>query len=380
LTAATVIVHGCRSNLAERDALAALAPAGSTVINSCAVTAEAVRDARAAARAAARTGPVFITGCASAIEPARFRDVATIIPNAQKLEGAAWGREGRAAPVTRQSRAFVAVQDGCDHDCTFCVTRLARGPSRSTPLAEVVAHVAALAAQGVAEVVLTGIDTTSYGQDLPGSPALGRLVQAILAQTAIPRLRLSSLDAAEADPALLEALADERLMPHIHLSLQSGDDLVLKRMKRRHSRADAVQLSERLRAIRPGLALGADLIAGFPTEGPAAHANSLSLLADCGLVHAHVFPYSPRPGTAAARMPQVPSALARARAAELRAAAASRLAEFTAAFVGMPVDTVSEGGQGLSAHGLRLRYAAPRPRGALVRLTPTHLNDGLLAE
>ena len=378
-----VVIHGCRSNLAERDALAALAPEGATVINSCAVTAEAVRDARAAARAAAAEGPVYVTGCAATLDPRRFEDVATIIPNALKLNADAWGREGRfhfQPPVTRQSRAFVAVQDGCDHDCTFCVTRLARGPSRSVSLETVVDRIAALAAQGVAEVVLTGIDTTSYGQDLPGRPPLGRLVQAILAQTAIPRLRLSSLDAAEADAALLEALADERLMPHLHLSLQSGDDLILKRMKRRHSRADAVALAQRLHAIRPGIAIGADLIAGFPTEGEAAHANSLSLLADCGLAQAHVFPYSPRPGTAAARMPLVPPAVAKARAAELRAEAAHRLAGFTAAFVGKPVDTVSEGGQGLTAHGLRLRYAVPRPRGSRVRLTPTHLENGLLAE
>ncbi|TPE61186.1 radical SAM protein [Sandaracinobacter neustonicus] len=377
---ARVITHGCRSNLAERDALAALAPVGATVINSCAVTAEAVRDARAAARTAARNGPVYVTGCAATLEPARFADIATLIPNAFKLNGDAWGRAGHHTPVTRQSRAFVAVQDGCDHDCTFCVTRLARGRSRSVPLETVVARIAALAAQGVNEVVLTGIDATSYGQDLPGTPALGTLVQAILARTAIPRLRLSSLDSAEADEALIEAFQDQRLMPHVHLSLQSGDDLILKRMKRRHSRADAVRLSERLRTARADIALGADLIAGFPTEGEAAHANSLSLLADCRLVHTHIFPFSPRPGTAAARMPQVPPAVAKARAADLRAAAASRHADFTAAFVGKPVDSVSEGGQGYSAHGLRLRYAAPRPKGALVRLTPTHLNDGLLAE
>jgi threonylcarbamoyladenosine tRNA methylthiotransferase MtaB len=377
---ARVVIHGCRSNLAERDALAALAPEGATVINSCAVTAEAVRDARAEARRAAGNGPVYVTGCAATLEPWRFEDLATIIPNALKLNGETWGKAGRPAAVARLSRAFVAVQDGCDHDCTFCVTRLARGASRSVPLEAVVDRIAGLAGQGVAEVVLAGIDTTSYGQDLPGRPPLGRLVQAILARTSIPRLRLSSLDAAEADEFLLEALADERLMPHIHLSLQSGDDLILKRMKRRHSRADAVALTKRLHAIRPGIAIGADLIAGFPTEAAAAHANSLRLLEDCGLVQAHVFPYSPRPGTAAARMPQVPPSVAKVRASELRTESARRLAGFTAAFVGKPVDSVSEGGQGLTAHGLRLRYATPRPRGSRVRLTPTHLENGLLAE
>jgi threonylcarbamoyladenosine tRNA methylthiotransferase MtaB len=249
------------------------------------------------------------------------------------------------------------------------------------PLDDVVGHVRTLSEAGVAEVVLTGIDTTSYGQDLPGRPVLGALVQAILARVpALPRLRLSSLDAAEADPALVEAFADPRLMPHLHLSLQSGDDLILKRMKRRHSRADAVRLAERLRTVRPDIALGADLIAGFPTEGPAAHANSLALLADCGLVHAHIFPYSSRPGTAAARMPQVAPETARARAAELRVAAARRLLAFQRQFLGQPVEIVSEGRSGLSPHGLRIALAAPRPRGVLVKVSPTQIREGQLAE
>jgi threonylcarbamoyladenosine tRNA methylthiotransferase MtaB len=383
---AHVITHGCRSNLAERDALAALAPEGATVLNSCAVTAAAVRDARAAARKAARTGPVYVTGCAATLEPQRFADIATIIPNARKLDPAAWGSAvtGPAAlrpAVTRQSRAFVAIQDGCDHACTFCVTTLARGASRSVPLAEVVAHVQALADAGAAEVVLTGIDTTSYGQDLPGRPVLGTLVQSILAKVpTLPRLRLSSLDAAEADPALLEAFADPRVMPHIHLSLQSGDDLVLKRMKRRHSRAQAVALTDRLRAVRPDIAIGADLIAGFPTEGDAAHANSLALIADCGLVHAHIFPFSPRPGTAAARMPQVPPAAARARAAELRAHAERAHARFAQGFLHRPLDVVSEGGQGITPHGLKLRFRQPRPKGTVLTLVPTDFQNGTLAE
>lgn len=378
---AAVIIHGCRSNLAERDALAALAPAGSTVLNSCAVTAEAVRDARSAARKAARTGPVYVTGCAATLEPARFADIATIIPNARKLDPSAWGRHTAPAAVTRQARAFLAVQDGCDHSCTFCVTTLARGPSRSLPVAQAVAHARALADAGVAELVLTGIDTTSYGQDLPGRPTLGTLVQALLARVpALPRLRLSSLDAAEADPALLEAFADPRLMPHIHLSLQSGDDLILKRMKRRHSRAQAVALTDRLRAIRLDIAIGADLIAGFPTEGEAAHANSCALIADCGLVHAHIFPFSPRPGTVAARMPQLPPATARARAAELRALAALSHARFAGSFVGTPLDVVSESRQGITPHGLKLRFRQPRPRGMIVTVVPTDFRNGTLAE
>ena len=378
---ASVIIHGCRSNLAERDALAALAPRGVTVLNSCAVTAEAVRDARAAARKAARTGPVYVTGCAATLDPARFADIATIIPNALKLDPATWKRTDAPPAVTRQSRAFVAIQDGCDHACTFCVTTLARGPSRSMPPADVIAHIRTLVDAGVAEVVLTGIDTTSYGQDLPGKPALGALVQAILAEVrALPRLRLSSLDAAEADPALLEAFADPRLMPHIHLSLQSGDDLVLKRMKRRHSRAQAVALTERLRAVRPDIAIGADLIAGFPTEGEAAHANSRALIADCGLAHAHIFPCSPRPGTAAARMPQVPATVARARAADLRARAADAHARFARRFLGHPLDVVSEGGQGITPHGFRLRFRQPRPKGIALTVVPTDCQNGTLVE
>ena len=382
MSAATVITHGCRSNLAERDALAALAPDGATVINSCAVTAEAVRDARAAVRAASARGPVFVTGCAATIDPTRFADLAQIVPNALKFQPQVWGREGRAPAIsTRQSRGFVAVQDGCDHDCTFCVTRLARGPSRSTPLEQVVTEVAALASAGVKEVVLTGIDTTSYGQTLPGAPKLGDLVQAVLARVPeLPRLRLSSLDAAEADEALIEAFGDPRLMPHVHLSLQSGDDLVLKRMKRRHSRADAIRLVERLRRARPDVAIGADLIAGFPIEGQAAHANSLSLMAELDLVHAHVFPYSPRPGTAAARMPQVPAAIARARALALRERASEMHYTFQKNMLNRNMEVVSEGKSGLTPHGLKLRFRVEQPRGALISARPAQITNGVLAE
>lgn len=386
MTAARVVTHGCRANLAERDALAALAPAGATVVNSCAVTADAVRDARAAVRAAAADGPVYVTGCAATLDPARFADVAQVVPNARKLDAGAWGRAGAAPPpVTRQSRGFVAVQDGCDHSCTFCVTRLARGPSRSTPVDAVLDSVRTLAGQGVNEVVLTGIDTTSYGQDLPdhprlGRPTIGRLVQALLAHTAVARLRLSSLDCAEADDALVEAFADPRLMPHVHLSLQSGDDLILKRMKRRHSRADAVRLVARLKAVRADIAVGADLIAGFPTEGEAAHGNSLSLIADCDLAHAHIFPFSPRSGTAAARMPKVPQAVARARAAALRDAAAERHKMFQNKLLNTDVHVISEGMAGLSPQGFKVRFAQQRPRGALVCVQPATILSGMLCE
>lgn len=382
MNAATILTHGCRSNLAERDALAALAPDGATVVNSCAVTAEAVRDARAAVRKAAANGPVFVTGCAATIEPARFADLAQVIPNAAKFRPESWGRTGEAPVIaTRQSRAFVAIQDGCDHDCTFCVTRLARGASRSVPTATVVGEIAALVASGVREVVLTGIDATSYGHDLPGAQSLGRLVQAVLLGVPdLPRLRLSSLDAAEADDALLEAFADTRLMPHVHLSLQSGDDMILKRMKRRHNRADALRLIERLHRARAGIAIGADLIAGFPTEDEAAHRNSLTLIADAGLAHAHIFVFSPRPGTAAARMPQVPAVAARARAAELRALAAAQHNAVQRAMLGRETVVVSEGRAGITPNGMKMRLGRPAPRGTLVRCTPTSIENGELAE
>ena len=379
---AHVLIHGCRSNLAERDALQALAPDGATVINSCAVTAEAVRHARAAVRRAAKIGPVYVTGCAATIEPERFLDLATVIPNRHKFARQAWGASvGPVGVFTRQSRGFVAIQDGCDHDCTFCVTRLARGPSRSVAVARVVDHVRMLVDSGVREVVLTGIDATSYGQDLPGRPALGALVQEILARVPdLLRLRLSSLDAAEADEALLEAFDDARLMPHVHLSLQSGDDLILKRMKRRHSRAQALQWIERLRAMRADVAIGADLIAGFPTESEGAHRNSLSLVHEAGLAHAHVFPYSPRPGTAAARMPQLGIDVARARAAELRAVAMELHASFQSRWLGKQLQVLSEGQTGLTAHGFHLRFRAPQPKGLLVQVMARAIVDGVLVE
>lgn len=368
---ATVITHGCRSNLAEADALARRWGPGVTVINSCAVTAEAVRDARAAARAAAGRGEVVLTGCAATLAPDRFRDLPVrLVPNAGKLDGL-WG-------AARRSRGFVAVQDGCDHACTFCVTRLARGPSRSRALAAVVDEVARMADAGIAEVVLTGIDATGYAD---GGLRLGDLVQAILARVPqLRRLRLSSLDCSEVDGALLEASAEPRLMPHVHLSLQSGDPLVLKRMRRRHAPADAVRLVDRLKAVRPDIAIGADLIAGFPTEGEAAHRASLALLEACDIVHAHVFPYSPRPGTAAARMPQVPVAVRRARAAALRDVARARRQRWLETLLGQPAEVVSEGPRGIAPQGHFLGFASPRPCGERVRVTPARIDGEQLAE
>ena len=343
-----VISLGCRLNLAESETIRAmLGDADAVVVNSCAVTAEAMKQTRAAIRRARRERPdarLIVTGCATTIDPAGLSampEVDGLVANAAKLLPASWGARGPApiAASTQTARAFVAVQTGCDHACTFCTIPAGRGASRSEPVDAVIARIAGL---GAREVVLTGVDLTSWGHDLPGAPALGALVEAILARTAVERLRLSSLDSIEIDAALFELVVSEpRVMPHLHLSLQAGDDLILKRMKRRHLRADAVRMVERLKARRD-IAIGADLIAGFPTETEAMAANTLALVRDCDIVHAHVFPYSERDGTPAARMPQVPHPLRRERAARLREAAATRKAAWLAGLVGTVQDVLVE--------------------------------------
>ncbi|HEY5106328.1 MAG TPA: tRNA (N(6)-L-threonylcarbamoyladenosine(37)-C(2))-methylthiotransferase MtaB [Caulobacteraceae bacterium] len=349
-----VVTFGCRLNACESDVLRAQATADgvtdAVIFNTCAVTGEAVRQARQAIRKARREQPasaIIVTGCAAQIDPAAFAAmdaVDLIVGNAEKSAPGAFGRAGprvrvgdimrsrQAAasvvqPPQKRARAYVEIQNGCDHRCTFCVIPFGRGNSRSVPAERVIEQVRTLAAAGCAEVVLTGVDLTSWGADLPGAPSLGDLVADILRRVPeLRRLRLSSIDAAEIDDALMACLADEpRLMPHLHLSLQAGDDLILKRMKRRHSRADALNLIAAVRALRPDAAFGADLIAGFPTENEAAFENSLSLIDAAGLSFLHVFPYSPRPGTPAARMPQVAPATVKARAAVLRAAGESAL-------------------------------------------------------
>lgn len=327
------------------------------VVNSCAVTNEAVRQTRQAIRRARRARPdaqVVVTGCAAQIDPEGFGkmpEVDRVIGNAEKLTPAAW-RSGEAALVqdimavrqtaphlaasfSAHARAFVEVQNGCDHRCTFCAIPYGRGNSRSVPAGAVLDRVQALVEAGHSEIVLTGVDLTSYGPDLPGAPTLGMLVERVLARTNVERLRLSSLDGIEIDDRLFALLTQEaRVMPHVHLSLQAGDDMVLKRMKRRHARAQSVALVARLKTARPGLAIGADLIAGFPTEDEAMFANTLALIDDCDIVHAHIFPYSPRGGTPAARMPQVAPGLARSRAAALRERAAARRAAWLDSLVG----------------------------------------------
>jgi threonylcarbamoyladenosine tRNA methylthiotransferase MtaB len=354
MTTTDVVTFGCRLNAYESDAIAArAAPDGvgdAVVFNTCAVTGEAVRQARQAIRKAARERPgarLIVTGCAAQIDPAAFASlpgVDLVLGNADKSAPGALLKSGvqvgdimtarqSAAQVpggrlTERARSYVEVQNGCDHRCTFCVIPFGRGNSRSTPAAVVVERVRALAASGYAEVVLTGVDLTSWGADLPDAPNLGSLVANILAEVPeLPRLRLSSIDAAEIDDELLAVLAgNRRLMPHLHLSLQSGDDLILKRMKRRHSRAQALGLIDKVRAVRPDTAFGADFITGFPTETPAAFENTLAFVADAGLAYLHVFPYSARPGTPAARMPRVEAGMVKDRAARLRAAGALALA------------------------------------------------------
>ena len=385
-----IVSLGCRLNLSESESLRALLAGADdlVVVNSCAVTAEAVRQTRQAIRRARKARPdarLLVTGCAAEVERAAIAampEVDGLIANAAKLDPRAWNLPARPwQPPQQHSRAFVAVQNGCDHACTFCVIPQGRGPSRSLPVAQVLREVERHCAAGAREVVLTGVDLTGWGHDL-GEMRLGLLVAAILeAFPSLPRLRLSSLDGIEIDTALFELLAGEpRVMPHVHLSLQHGDDLILKRMKRRHLRGDAVRLVERLRARRPGIAVGADLIAGFPTEDEAAHRANLSIVREFDIVHGHVFPYSPRPGTPAARMPQTAPAAIKARAAELRGAVAETRAAWLRSLIGTPLEVLAErDGTGHAPNFARVQLPAGIGAGELVSVTPTRLIEGLLA-
>jgi threonylcarbamoyladenosine tRNA methylthiotransferase MtaB len=325
---AEAITLGCRLNFAESEALKARAPADAIIVNSCAVTAEAVRQTRQAIRRARRQRPdarIIATGCAVQLEPEVFR----AMPEVDEILLKDFDRPAVAAGFRQRVRSFVAVQTGCDHRCTFCTIWQARGPSRSLPFAAIRDAVARELDGGAAEIVLTGVDITSYDGGL--GPLVERLLDAL---PALQRLRLSSLDSVEMDEALIGLLPEPRLMPHFHLSLQAGDDLILKRMKRRHSRAQAVALVERIKTARPDATVGADLIAGFPTESEEAALNSLRLLDDCDIVAAHVFPFSPRPNTPAARMPQLERELVKARAARLREAAAKRRSAWFDSLIG----------------------------------------------
>ncbi len=374
-----MLTFGCRLNAVESDGMRLMAAqaglSDAVIVNTCAVTAEAVRQARQAIRRARRERPdaaIIVTGCAAQIDPESFAampEVDRVLGNSAKTEPHAWiGLMQQSEPARVSDimavrdmaphlagafqprlRAYVQVQNGCDHRCTFCVIPYGRGNARSAPAGAVVEEVRALALAGAPEVVLTGVDLTSWGADLPGQPKLGDLVARILRLVPeLPRLRLSSIDAIELDEALLRLIGEEeRLAPYLHLSLQHGDDLILKRMKRRHSRTEAIALCARLRSLRPDIALGADLIAGFPTEGEEHFAESLSLIEACGLAFVHVFPYSARPGTPAAKMPQLPRALVKERAARLRAAGEAALIRHLEGWVGRSaMALIEQEGQG----------------------------------
>ena len=368
-----VITLGCRLNAYESEVIRAKArEAGldnAIIVNTCAVTSEAVRQARQNIRRARKDNPgakVIVTGCAAQTEPETFADmpeVDQILGNADKLDARSYAFD---APTERvlvndimsvketashliagfdgRARAFVQIQNGCDHRCTFCIIPYGRGNSRSVPAGEVVQQIRALAAQGIREVVLTGVDITAYGADLPGAPKLGRLVEQILTLVpALPRLRLSSLDVAECDERLIDLVArEERLMPHLHLSLQAGHDMILKRMKRRHTTAQAVAFCDALRTRRPDIVFGADLIAGFPTETDEMFEATLNHVRDCGLTYLHVFPFSARERTPAARMPQVKGNVIKARAARLRDAGAFAVTQHLASLNGREVDLLVE--------------------------------------
>ncbi|HLB78957.1 MAG TPA: tRNA (N(6)-L-threonylcarbamoyladenosine(37)-C(2))-methylthiotransferase MtaB [Dongiaceae bacterium] len=398
-----IVTFGCRLNAFESEVMrghaAAAGLADAVIVNTCAVTAEAERQARQAIRKARREHPdarIVVTGCAAQIAPGAFAampEVDHVLGNAEKLRADAFRRLAEGAPrvlvddimavretaghliagFAGRARAFVQVQQGCDHRCTFCIIPYGRGPSRSVPADRVVAQVRALVETGTAEAVLTGVDLTAYGADLPGRPSLGALVRRLLDEVpGLPRLRLSSLDPVEVDDELLRLVGDEaRLMPHLHLSLQAGDDLILKRMKRRHSRADAVALCARLRRLRPDIAFGADLIAGFPTESEAMFERSLGLIEDCGLAYLHVFPFSARAGTPAARMPQLALGLRRERAARLRAAGAAARRRYLAgrrgAAAAVLVETSdADGARGHSEHFAAVRLDGPARAGEIV--------------
>jgi threonylcarbamoyladenosine tRNA methylthiotransferase MtaB len=401
-----IVTFGCRLNAAESERIATLARAAAlddtVIVNTCGVTAEAERQARQAIRRIRRHRPdarIVVTGCGVQAAPERFDlpEVDRLVGNAAKLDGATWRaldhapriavrpitREATPAPVAAafldHTRAFVEVQQGCDHRCTFCVIPLGRGPSRSLDADAVVAQIGQALAQGAREAVLTGVDLTSWGDDLPRRPRLGTLVRRILA--ALPqldRLRLSSLDPAEIDDELLCCLADEeRLMPHVHLSLQAGDDLILKRMKRRHSIAQAIEVAARLRTARPDLALGADLIAGFPTEDNDAFERTCAHVRALDLPHLHVFPFSARPGTPAARMRPVPGAAIKARAARLRAIGADARARLAARLTGRSVRVLIErdGRTGHCEHFLKVRLDRACAPGTVVAARVT-ADDG----
>ncbi len=415
MTAPVFATLGCRLNAYETEAMKELAAAagmsGAVVVNTCAVTAEAVRKAKQEIRRLSRENPgapIIVTGCAAQTEPETFAampQVSRVVGNHEKMQAATWA--ALAAPdligVTERvqvddimsvretaghlidgfgrHRAYVQVQNGCDHRCTFCIIPFGRGNSRSVPAGVVVEQIKRLVDRGFNEVVLTGVDLTSWGVDLPGEPRLGDLVSRILRLVPdLPRLRISSIDSIEVDPALMEAIAVEaRLMPHLHLSLQAGDDMILKRMKRRHMRDDAIRFCNDARRLRPEMVFGADIIAGFPTETEPMFEQSLRLIEECGLTFLHIFPFSPRKGTPAARMPQVPGPAIRDRAARLRSAGATALERHLGMQVGRRLPVLVEGPRMGRTEGFaEVDFAADQPEGQIVTAVIRGYRDGRL--
>jgi threonylcarbamoyladenosine tRNA methylthiotransferase MtaB len=414
-----IITLGCRLNIAESETMRTLAGEQDdlVIVNSCAVTNEAVRQTRQAIRRARRARPdarILVTGCAAQTDPAMFAampEVDSVVGNREKFDLSSFRRKPESpeeetlrkpaeipafAGMTEDeskiqvsdimavretaphlvsgfadhARAFVEVQNGCDHRCTFCIIPYGRGNSRSVPAGAVIDKIKALVDAGYREVVLTGVDVTSYGPDLPGKPTLGLLIERILDRVPeLPRLRLSSLDSVEVDERMFDLITrNERIMPHLHLSLQAGDNMILKRMKRRHNREKAIALVERIKAARPEIAIGADIIAGFPTETEAMFDNSLRLVADCDIVYGHVFPFSPRTGTPAARMPQLAPAVIKERAARLRAACDARKGRWLASLKGARQKVLVErdGRSGHAENFAPVRFATAQKPGEIV--------------
>ena len=415
-----VVTFGCRLNSFESEVIRREAEGAglqdTIVVNTCAVTSEAVAQARQTIRRLKRDKPgarIVVTGCAAQTQTQMFAEmgeVDRVVGNDDKMRLEAW-QDAKAAltgafdvpqekiavsdimAVTEMAphlvegfqsglpRVFVQVQNGCDHRCTFCIIPYGRGNSRSVAMGAVVDQVRALVDAGHAEIVLTGVDVTSYGADLPGAPKLGMLTKQILKHVPdLKRLRISSIDSIEADRDLLDVIAtDDRLMPHLHLSLQAGDDLILKRMKRRHTRADAIGFCRQVRTLRPDMAFGADIIAGFPTETDDMHAANLSLVREAGIVHGHVFPYSPRPNTPAARMPQLEKAVIRDRAARLRAEVERVRGEWLRSLIGRPMSVLAErDGTGHAENFARVAVPGDVRPGTILHVTPTQLEEGLL--
>ncbi|MDB5490486.1 MAG: modification enzyme MiaB family protein [Micavibrio sp.] len=405
-----ILTFGCRLNTYESEVMRSHAKqAGienAIIVNTCAVTKEAERDARRAIRKARRDNPdarIIVTGCAAQINPQSFGDmpeVNQVIGNDLKLKPETWGLPAAEKMLVNDimsvketashlvdgfeghTRAFLQVQNGCDHRCTFCIIPYGRGNSRSVPIGEIAAQVKHLVAAGYKEIVFTGVDVTSYGPDLPGTPTLGQMIRRVLALVPeLPRVRLSSLDPVEIDDDLWQLIAEEpRLMPHLHLSLQAGDDMILKRMKRRHLRQDVIDVCNRARSLRPDMAFGADIIAGFPTETDEMFENTLNIVEDCDLTFLHVFPYSEREGTPAARIPnQVPVPVRKARAARLREAGKRKMQKFLQSHVGKTIDIIVEKDNiGRSQHFAEVELAFAAQPGEIIQVFTTGVKGNKL--